>query len=133
MRTRLDEIVEEMGNYLGCKDYKWLLDGLNRAFRHGVEQGYGKATVNMLITLKCKEEIQFAPAEEKCSGWAHGEKYKDIPCIYCGKPDRRKGERRKGLETINYIRGEKFSDIKIWRMVSISWQYDRRSGKDRRK
>jgi hypothetical protein len=55
-------------------------------------------------------------------------------CI-CGKNDRRKGERRKGLERnarVSYHIGQGQSFL-IWQIgFTKDWEQDRRTGKDRR-
>lgn len=159
MRTKLDEIVEDVLREKGAVDPKWHLTefGLEcerliaeRAFRHGVEQAqWAVATVLPPPGVLYLGRVQPAPAEEPRSareyvmnaerltreaweafhkGCAHGR-------CWC-KPDRRKGERRKGLERnarVSYHIGPGQSFL-IWQIgFTKDWEQDRRSGKDRRK
>jgi hypothetical protein len=143
VRTKLDEIVEEE-----CKG----LDAIGkriaeRAFRHGVERGeeFLRLTIQNLlkmdtdVLIRGAERVQPAPAEEKSCFWrVEGVTAQEEALRRCSSfteiPDRRKGERRKGKETINALRGMGYlDDMRIWRLISISWQRDRRTGKDRRR
>lgn len=88
MRTRLDEIVEEVLNdYPTAAGYTAsgkMRAVAERAFRYGVEIGVGEATLR--LTPIDPRTVQPAPAGEKCwCGWSGNHAH----------VDRRKGERRK--------------------------------------
>ncbi len=93
MRTRLDEIVEEIHSKTSA--YHSRAVGMviaERAFRHGVEQEAARC-----LESHRGPQVQSAPAEEKDSCcWKHAEGGSS-----CG--DRRKGERRKGLEICLHV------------------------------
>lgn len=150
MRTRLDEIVEEIyaawPGMLSINEIRPIVErGVNNAFRHGVEQH--RAAINLCNKVMAEagvrlvmgdEAVQPAPAGEKdrefisnetaCSGshWvdSHG---------LCHHPDRRKGERRKEQFWVQVWSDEKRGDGYIGRYEQRKYPYpDRRSGVDRR-
>ena len=144
-RNRLDEIVEEE-----ARPGRWFVDLsgdanhlgptmkriAERAFRHGVERGWKIAMADSSFA----PVIQPTGAEEKCRcgpephapheppyhirEWGYGSRY----------PDARKGERRMGNEALNLVHGPTRPETRPIYQVSDygSWQYDRRSGDDRR-
>ena len=142
MRTRLDEIVEEeIRAEAGDRHAGPMVAAIckriaERAFRHGVERGWKIAMADSSFA----PVIQPTGAEEKCRcgpephapheppyhirEWGYGSRY----------PDARKGERRMGNEALNLVHGPTRPETRPIYQVSDygSWQYDRRSGDDRR-
>lgn len=99
MKTRLDEIVEEEGRRWVelMRPAPWTGEQVvvaeriaERAFRHGVEQcdHVGTTDIN-------GDDVQPAPSMEKCCDWVDGPHCHEGDRVF---KDRRKGERRKGLE-----------------------------------
>ena len=98
----------------------------DKCFRHGVEQ-----RSSYQFNWDDYTEVQPAPAEEKrecCEPLSGHSKF-------CPRwNDRRKGERRNPLTpAYGTVREDGRRVRRIWRTFSITWQYDRRTGKDRRK
>lgn len=132
-RTRLDEIVEEISgktpdtNWDYWSPYAVEVFGkiAEACFRHGVER-----VSEQLLKQPGSLYVQPAPAGESkrlvhrtCS--VNGNVY--------AAEESRKGERRKGVESIS-LRVSTAGSVRIYkRDGSIWWRDDRRSGKDRRK
>jgi hypothetical protein len=150
MRTKLDEIVEEvlaMGEGLSPERRENGNRIAERAFRHGVERareatnvisghefdcnGAGLLNIMEMAVNAARHQManaQPAPAEEKhrCVIGGH--------CVTCDG-DRRKGERRKGLEkkgTVDFYVGPGSFGIFQLAHGTAGWVQDRRSGHDRR-
>jgi hypothetical protein len=135
MRTKLDEIVEEECPMKGSfKASPWVHRVAERAFRHGVERARG-----WYLQTPAKD-VQPEPVGEKT--YAHPGCFRNTPHgAYECVEDRRKGQRRKGLEKqlVGIASVGPFMEHRE-SLFCVSggsgwgeWRTDRRSGKDRRK
>lgn len=140
MRTRLDEIIEFEVRASGFGSWNTESSDLTtlpatvkriaeRAFRHGVEQ----LMKNVFVSYDT-ENVQPAPAEEKPEGGRYVCPHERCQMHH---PDRRKGQRRAPDNwPMNWVHdplGKLPSQPIFQRHNHGSFEYDRRSGRDRRK
>lgn len=138
MRTRLDEIMDRIIKHwhdTNGSPVSLLREGVNDAFRHGVEQAKLGASVRdanvygVSLIVPVFGDVQPAPATEKKplhKEWCQRVYWVEPYNLIGHECDRRKGERRKEqwMQQLNTREGFK---MKPWPA------FDRRSGKDRRR
>jgi hypothetical protein len=144
MRTRLDEIVEEEFRcFLTDLAYANMINvrvkrATERAYQEGVSdalmaEGVGQIKTGARVGLHVSgKDVQPAPAKEKCPCGPVPHAPHEPP--YHIRPDARKNERRMGNEARNFVHGPTRPETRpIYQANDYgSWQYDRRSGDDRR-
>ena len=135
MRTRLDEIVEEETREAcpgaGAPRGGYLHRIAERAFREGAAE-CALAVWRGEDVLNWPGRVQPAQAKEKCLCGPVPHAPHEPP--YHIRQDARKNERRMGNEALNFVHGPTRPETRQIYQVNDhgSWQYERRSGDDRR-
>jgi hypothetical protein len=134
-RNRLDEIADDELKHMD-ETSRWSQGWLGyriaeRAFREGAERGVERV-VGDAVKYFDLSGVQPAPAKEKCLGGPVPHAPHEPP--YHIRPDARKNERRMGNEALNFVHGPTRPETRQIYQVNDhgSWQYERRSGDDRR-